>query len=44
MPPISRWGAVTMAPPSNMSHAMPMKTRENETGMLAAISASQATK
>ena len=44
MPPIRRWGALTMVPPSMMSQAIPMKIRENETGMLAAISASQATK
>jgi hypothetical protein len=44
MPPINRWGALTMVPPSMMSQAMPMKIRENETGMLATTSVSQATK
>ena len=44
MPPIRRWGAVIMVPPSMRSQAIPMKTRENETGMLAATSTSQATK
>ena len=44
MPPIRRWGAVIMLPPSMRSQAIPMKIKENATGMLAATSVSQATK